>query len=205
MSNIIKGLIIGLIVSFPIGPLGIISIKRTINSGWEEGFASGLGAAASDVIYSSSAIFGISFCERLIHKHISLINEVTGILFIIVGINIFINSLKNNIDKVEFKNEQIHPTITNFLLGLSNPITFIIFMTIFAKIEIKTDVNEIIHKLLFVSSIFIGSGIFWLVTSNLIDKCKKGIRIEQLCIFNKIAAISITLFGIINILKGIIG
>lgn len=201
MATIIKGIIIGMIVSFPIGPLGIISIQRSINSGWKTGFFSGVGAAASDIIYSAAAVFGISFIDELIHRHRCLINNVTGILFLIVGINIFTNVIEVKLRKDD-KEELIYPAFSNFLLGLSNPITFLVFITVFAKLGIKVDHHEIGKNLLFIMSIFTGSTVFWFFVSNLINRFRHRFKMEILYTVNKSIGVIIALLGIISIIKG---
>ncbi|EYE87879.1 hypothetical protein Q428_10875 [Fervidicella metallireducens AeB] len=201
MAIIIKGIIIGMIVSFPIGPLGIISIQRSINCGWKTGFFSGIGAAASDIVYSAAAVFGISFIDELIHRHRCLINNVTGVLFLVVGINIFTNVIEVKLRKDD-KMELIYPAFSNFLLGLSNPITFLVFITVFAKLGIKVEPHEIGRNSLFVISIFSGSTVFWFMASNLINRFKHKFRIEFLYTINKSIGVIIALLGIISIIKG---
>lgn len=199
---IIKGIIIGMIVVIPIGPLGIIALQRTISRGWKIGFFSGVGAAVSDLIYSSAAVFGISFLNDFICTRKHVINQVTGILFLIVGINIFISSIENKSIKEEKKREIMHPALSNFLLGLSNPMTFLIFITIFAKMNMKLDSREVVYNLMLVASIFIGSVIFWLITCKFINKSKKSFRLQTFCIMNKVIGIGIALIGSYSILKG---
>lgn len=203
LNMIFKGLIIGMIVSFPIGPLGIIAIQRTINNGWKSGFFSGVGAAASDVVYSLCAVFGISFIDDIIHKHKYLINNAIGALFLVLGLNIFMNALKDKAIVDEKRKFIIHPGISNFLLGLSNPMTFLVFLTIFTKIGLKINTLEVGKNMLFVLSIFIGSTILWISVSKLIDSSKRNFKIEIFCIINKIIGASIAVFGMCSLFRGI--
>ncbi|KGK81945.1 LysE family transporter [Clostridium sp. HMP27] len=204
MMIIIKGIIIGMIVVFPIGPLGIIALQRTINRGWKVGFFSGVGAAVSDLIYSSAAIFGISFVDDFIVKRKHQITQITGVLFLIVGINIFINAIKSKEIEEEEKREIIHPALSNFLLGLSNPMTFLIFLTIFTKMETKLENGQPIHNLILVISIFIGSILFWLITSKFVNNSKRNFKIETFYMINKVIGVIISVLGMYGILKGIL-
>lgn len=204
MELFLKGLFIGVIVSTPIGPLGILTIQRIINNDWKVGFFSGLGAAASDVVYSLCAVFGISFIGGVLHKHRVLIDEAIGVLFLIIGINIFTNALKNRVE-VESKNGfALHPGFSNFLLGLSNPTTFLIFITIFTKMGIKIHRMNIGENLMFVLSIFLGSMIFWVVIGKLIHKYKMSFKIETFCLIDKIFGGAIALLGLYSVIKGLL-
>lgn len=202
MMIIIVGIIIGIIVVFPIGPLGIIALQRTINRGWKIGFFSGVGAAVSDLVYSSAAIFGISFVDGFIIKHKYLINQITGTLFLIVGINIFINAAVSKDIEEEERKEIMHPALSNFLLGLSNPMTFLIFLSIFTKMKLEN--GEPLHNLILVISIFTGSVLFWIITSKFVNNSKSNFKIETFYMINKVIGVIISLLGMYSILKGIL-
>lgn len=202
MMIIIVGIIIGIIVVFPIGPLGIIALQRTINRGWKIGFFSGVGAAVSDLVYSSAAIFGISFVDGFIIRHKYLINQITGTLFLIVGINIFINASVNKDIEEEERKEIMHPALSNFLLGLSNPMTFLIFLSIFTKMKLEN--GELLHNVILVISIFTGSVLFWIITSKFVNNSKRNFKIETFYMINKVIGVIISLLGMYSILKGIL-
>ena len=183
---LLKGIIIGMLVSLPFGPLGLLSIQRAINKGWKIGFFSAVGTATSDLVYSSLAILGISFINNFVNDHIHLINSVTGILFLIVGINILSSGIKRVKMKEDTEGEKIHPFFKHFLMGLSNPITFLIFFAIFTKIGIYVDDGTVLQHMIFVISIFLGSSTIWLITTNLIEKYKKKYKFECFILIDKI-------------------
>ncbi len=191
-------------VSFPVGPLGLLGIQRTISKGWKLGFLSGVGAAVSDLIYSSIAVLGISFIEGFLNKNRYLINEITGILFLIVGINIIMSGIEKGKVKDVNKEESMHPFFIHFLLGLSNPMTFIIFFTIFTRTGISVDNGGMIQNIMFVISILIGSCLIWLITTNIIERTKKRLKFESFIFMDKIIGTIIVLFGVFSVLKGLI-
>ena len=192
-----------MIVSLPIGPLGLLSIQRTISKGWKTGFISGLGAAASDMIYSSIAILGVSFIDHFLVKHRSLVDKLSGVLFLIVGLNILINAMYNKNIKEKAREEILHPGFSNFLMGLSNPMTFIIFLALFTRMGVELNRSEVYHNIIFIISIFSGSLILWFTITNFIDRSKRNYKIEKFILFDKAVGLFIILVGIVNILKGI--
>lgn len=201
---LLKGVIIGMFVSFPVGPLGLLSIQRSINKGWKIGFFSAVGAVTADLVYSSLAILGISFINNFVSVHRYLINGVTGILFLIVGINILSSGIERIKMNEDTEGEKIHPFFKHFLMGLSNPMTFLIFFAIFTKIGIYVDHGTRLEHIVFVISIFLGSSIIWLITTNLIEKYKKKYKFECFLFIDKIVGTAIIMFGIFSILKAII-
>lgn len=201
---LLKGVIIGMFVSFPVGPLGLMSIQRSINKGWKIGFFSAVGAVTADLVYSSLAILGISFINNFVSIHRYLINGVTGILFLIVGINILSSGIERIKMKEDTEGEKIHPFFKHFFMGLSNPMTFLIFFAIFTKVGIYVDHGTMLQHIIFVISIFLGSSIIWLITTNLIEKYKKRYKFECFLFIDKIIGTVIIIFGIFSILKGII-
>lgn len=191
-------------VSFPIGPLGLLSIQRTINKGWRIGFISAVGAAVSDLIYSSLAILGVSFIDNFVSKYRCAISGLTGILFVIVGVNILSSAVRKIKIKEDTEGERIHPFFIHFFMGLSNPMTFLIFYAIFTKIGVYVEGGTLLQHIIFVILIFVGSSIQWLITANLIEQSKKKYKFECFIFIDKIIGIVIILFGIFSIIKGIV-
>lgn len=204
MAYILEGFFIGMFVSLPIGPLGIMSLKRTINIGWKAGFLSGVGAALSDIIYSTTAVFGISIINEFVNKHKSYINIITGILFIGVGLSIFIKALDIN-NLVEERNKaKMNPVLANFLLGFANPLTFLIFLAVFTRMNLNIETSDFLNNFIFISAIFLGAVLFWLVMANIIHYFIKSFKLETISIVNKVIGIFIILFGSISILLELI-
>jgi threonine/homoserine/homoserine lactone efflux protein len=198
---LLKGFIIGMLVSLPIGPLGLLAIQRTLNKGWKTGFLSAVGTATSELIYSSIAILGISFIDDFLKRHRLLITGLTGILFLIVGINILISGIEKRKMKKVDDQSTIHPIFIHFLLGLSNPLTFIIFFAIFTKLGIYVDDKNMLQHILFVLSIFSGSTILWFITTNVIYRTKKKFKFDSFIFIDTIIGIVIIMFGIFSVLR----
>ncbi|WP_169733578.1 LysE family translocator [Clostridiisalibacter paucivorans] len=200
---VLKGILIGIFVSLPVGPIGLLSIQRTLNRGWKIGFLSGVGAAVSDLVYSSIAILGMGFIDDFLERNRYIINEITGILFLIIGISIIMKAVCNKKVNTETKEDIIHPAFSTFLMGLSNPMTFFIFLAIFTKIGIDVNVDNFKQNIVLVISIFLGSSILWFFTSNLVKESKKNYKECSLSFIDKIIGTIISIFGIMNLLKGI--
>ena len=132
ISTILKGLLIGIFVSAPMGPIGVLCIQRTLNKGRITGLFTGIGAALSDLIYAVLTGFGISIILEFIENY-ELIIQILGSL-VLAGFGIYIyrqNPAKNlNIKKPKTANH-IQDLISAFFLTLSNPLILFLFIGLF--------------------------------------------------------------------------
>lgn len=121
---VLKGLLIGIIASAPMGPVGVLCIQRTIKKGRSYGLATGAGAALSDIIYALITGFGMSFVMDFISQkeNIFWLKLVGSIMLFIFGIYMFRTDPRvrpqtsgNN------KGSLVHNFTTAFLVTLSNP------------------------------------------------------------------------------------
>ncbi len=125
----IKGLILGFSIAAPVGPIGILCIRRTLQYGRLSGFCSGLGAAAADTFYGIIAAFGLTLIsDFLLEKRIWL-HLIGGLFLIYLGWRTFFS-------KPVEKNQKIpHKTFTSdffstFFLTISNPLTILAYIAI---------------------------------------------------------------------------
>lgn len=207
---ILKGIAIGMFVCIPVGPLGFLSIQRTIKEGRMMGFLSGIGAALSDLVYSSIAIFGMKCIDNVLVKYNRLIMGSTGVLFLIIGAYIVINSEKNDktvndiINGNTKKDQVVNTMASTFFMGLSNPMTFLIFLALFTKFKICVKVTEFTKNISFVFSIFIGSCLLWIIVTNIVKLFQRVFDLRNIVIMDKVIGTVISVFGILNLLKVII-
>ena len=86
---IVKGFIIGVVVSAPLGPVGVLCIQRTLNKGRWYGFVTGLGASLSDIAYALLTGYGMSFVFDYINKNIFYLQLLGSIMLLLFGIYTF--------------------------------------------------------------------------------------------------------------------
>ena len=86
---IFRGILIGLMVSVPLGPMGVLIIQKTLHKGALAGFVSGMGAACADLFYATVAAFGLGFVVNIIQAHELLLQIMGGIFLLIVGLKIY--------------------------------------------------------------------------------------------------------------------
>ena len=196
---LIKGFIIGLSISVPVGPIGILCIRRTLAQGRMVGFLSGLGAATADAFYGAIAGFGITFLVNfLIGKQIWL-HLIGGALLCILGIKTFLSKPAEQGVPVE-GNSRWHAYLSTFFLTLTNPLTIIFFVAVFAGLGVETGGGHFLFAGILVLGIFIGSAMWWLVLSGFTGLLQKLLSPKRLQWLNRISGLIILGFGLFALL-----
>ena len=89
---LIAGILTGILVSVPVGPMGIFVVRKTVNQGWWAGFRSGLGLTTADVIFATIATIGLSVVIAFIREKELMFKLIGGVVVLLLGINIFLTS-----------------------------------------------------------------------------------------------------------------
>ncbi len=191
----IKGLLIGEFISLPFGPIGIICLKNIIVEGRKVGFASGVGAASSDILYSLLASFGISSLNDFLFKNENLIKLSFSILLLGIGLKLF---FENPVKERRVLGAGVFNSYMRlFVIGLSNISTIFLFLGIFTALDLFVDVS--LKRILFlVLGIFIGSVFWWFILSQLLHIFNYKFKEKHLKILNRISGIFVFLFAMIN-------
>ncbi|MBI3711245.1 MAG: LysE family transporter [Proteobacteria bacterium] len=165
----VKGMIVGLMIAAPVGPINVLCARRTLLHGRLVGFVSGLGAAAADTIFGAIAAFGLAFIMGfLLTKRIWF--EVGGsAVLIVIGVRILMSHAPNP-NATPDPTNLIGDFTSTFLLTLTNPVTIISFLAVFAGLGIQgEDSVELADGLLLLFGVFLGSSAWWLVLTTLVS------------------------------------
>src|ERR1035437_2148038 len=151
----LKGIIVGFALAVPIGPIGIICIRKTLLHGSIQGRIIGVAAATADMLYSCVAAFGITYIAHFIEHERLWIKLIGGVLLIFFGIKTFLTkpSIPDN-DLSESKG--LKSFISTLFLTLTNPLTFFVFIFIFSAMGIAQKFG-IVAAFSIVIGVFTGS------------------------------------------------
>jgi threonine/homoserine/homoserine lactone efflux protein len=204
ITLLIKGILIGLLVSVPLGPIGIIVIQRTISKSRIAGFLSGIGAALSDTLYAIIAGFSITFIIDFIRRY-EFYFQIFGILIVLaLGIHIFLKNPVNDIRTSRIRgNTHFQDVFSTFLLTFSNPLAVFVFLAFFTSSGVVVNLEKPFHSLLVIPGVFIGASIWWFSLSGLVSMFRHKINLRVLWWINKTAGALIILFVIITVIVAI--
>ncbi len=202
LSLLIKGIIIGLIASIPLGPIGVICIQRTINKGRTSGFVSGLGAAVADAIFAAIAGFSLSYIINFIEERQLIIEFVGGIIVILLGLKTFYTNPVSQLKRHKRKqNKLIEDFLSVLLLTATNPFAIFFFVALFAAAGIVHHNQSLGLSSVALIGVFLGGALWWYTLSSLVNLFRHKFRLKQLWWINKIAGAVILLLGVLAIIN----
>ena len=193
---LLKGAIIGFSLAAPVGPVGMMCIRRTLTHGHLRGFVSGLGAATADSVYAIVAAFGLTLISNFIIAHEYSIRLVGGILLILLGIrSLLVHPVEK--DPKNGLNGHASAYATMFLLTFTNPMTLFAFAVVFAGIGAGSAVGDTLTASFLVAGVFLGSALWFLLITTAVHIYKDKFKLWGLKIVNIIAGSFILLCGIV--------
>jgi len=194
-----KGLVVGFLISTPVGPIGVLCIQRTLNKGRLHGIVSGLGAATADAIYGFVAAFGLTFVSNFLVKEQMWLRFVGGIFLCYMGVRVFLFKSERQTAQAD-STSYVRDYVSMFFLTLANPITFFAFAATFAGLGLVSLIEHHIAALLLVAGIFVGAGLWWLILSGLAATFLGKLLYSRPAWLNKISGIVIVVFGLFVLL-----
>jgi threonine/homoserine/homoserine lactone efflux protein len=201
---IIKGIIIGLCISIPLGPIGALTVQRTLNRGRKYGIATGLGAMLSDLIYTIIALFFVGFVIRYIEAHQMLFQIAGAIIVIAFGFFIFKNSPSAQAQPNEkSKGSLFSDFITAFGITISNPLILFLLIGLFTHFNFMVE-KTISNFFVGILAILLGELLWWLSLTYAANYFKSKIDKRGMRLINRIIGCVIMFVGFLGLMVGIL-
>lgn len=209
---IVEGFLIGLLCSIPLGPMGVLIIRKTLNKGVWYGFFSGIGVALADLFYASVVALGLNLVvENIVVQHQLLIRVLGGLVIVIMGVIIYFkNPLKSVQPKIGpasrlSKSRLTSDMLSLFFLTVTNPVAIVIFMGAFGATNVLvTESGEQIcieYKICVLAGLFMGGLTWWYFLSSLVNLFRGKFNMQTLVIMNKAVGIILAIIGIFAVLS----
>jgi threonine/homoserine/homoserine lactone efflux protein len=194
-SLLLKGMLLGFSIAAPVGPIGILCIRRTLQHGRLSGLFSGIGAALADTIYAIIAAFGLTFISDFLLAAQYWLHLIGGAFLLYLGIK---TGLSKPAEKVQMPSHKslLNDFISTFLLTITNPMTILAFLAIFAAFGLTSVQGSYADTSAVVAGVFIGSAIWWIILSEGVTLFRKKVSQKVMLWINRIAGLIITAFGI---------
>jgi threonine/homoserine/homoserine lactone efflux protein len=200
ISFFLRGLIIGFSIAAPVGPIGVLCIRRTLAEGRTFGFVSGLGAATADAIYGCIAAFGLTFISRILLSQLVWFRLVGGLFLCYLGLKTFLARPSERAASTK-GNGLIGAYASTFFLTLTNPMTILSFAAIFAGLGVASARGNYFSAGLLVFGVFLGSTLWWLSLSSGVSIFRTKFNPHGLRWVNRISGIIITGFGLLALIS----
>ncbi|MES2382170.1 MAG: LysE family transporter [Bacteroidota bacterium] len=192
---LIKGLIIGFSIAAPVGPIGVLTIKRTLTEGRISGFVTGMGAALADAAYGAVAGFGLIAVSSFLISQEFVIKLIGGLFLLYLGVKSFISKPATKEAAVASKG-LLNNFISTFFLTLTNPSTILSFIAIFAGLGLASTSANYFSSMAIVFGVFMGSAIWWFILSSIVSFFQSKITPDKLIWINRLSGLILGSFGL---------
>lgn len=201
---LITGFFLGIILSSPIGPMGMVCLRRTLTRGPGSGFTSALGISCADAFWAFIVTHGLAVISRWLEQGRTVLEISIALFFILYGLHGIFNPPKICHSTLQ-KNDNAVGFLSTFLIVFLNPGTFFSFVLMFTLFGITKSHYGLFNSILITAAVFTGSAAFWFTTIQLLHRIRKSINES---IYEKTSHISsylIMVLGIITLLAGLYG
>lgn len=192
-----QGLILGFSIAAPVGPIGVLCIRRTLSDGMRIGLISGLGTATADAVYGLIAALGLTALTTLLIEHQWYLRSLGGLFLLYLGYTIFRSHPAQAAATASHTN-LLSAYSSAFVLTITNPMTILSFAAVFAGLGAGSS-GSIHEALLLVSGVFSGSMLWWLVLSGLVHSLRSRFTPNKLRWVNQLSGLIIAGFGMVSL------
>lgn len=199
MRFLLRGLVIGFSIAAPVGPIGVLCIRRTLSEGRVSGLVSGLGAATADAVYGCIAGFGLPFVSGLLIRQQVWLRLVGGAFLCCLGLKTFLARPAEQVASAE-GNGLAGAYVSTFFLTLTNPLPLLSFAAIFAGLGVGDASGNYLSAGVLVFGVFIGSALWWLILSGVVGVVRTTFNPHRLQWVNRISGLIIAGFGLLALL-----
>lgn len=200
LAFFLRGLIIGFSIAAPVGPIGVLCIRRILAEGQLAGLVSGLGAATADAIYGAMAGFGLTFIASFLVSQQVWLRLIGGLFLGYLGLKTML--AKPATQPASATGQGLAGAYTStFFLTLTNPLTIISFAAIFSALGLATGGGNYLSAGVLVLGVFMGSALWWLILSGGVGLFRTRFNLRGLVWVNRISGLIITGFGLLAILS----
>lgn len=202
---LMRGFAIGVLISAPMGPIGMLVIQRTLDKGRWPAFFTGIGASISDLFYCILTGAGIAFITDFIESQQFWLQLLGSVAIALFGIYLFRKNPARQLrrrDTVE-ANTYWKDVVTGFLLTVSNPLILFFIIGLFARFNFLLPEFRYYHYISGYLSIAAGALCWWFLVTFLVNKMRAHFNVRSLYIVNRIIGSLLMLFALVGTVTAI--
>lgn len=204
LELILKGFIIGIIVSAPMGPIGVLCVQRTLHRGRMHGFVTGLGATLSDLFYAVVTGWGMNFVIEFIEAHRVSI-QLCGCVFLLIFSYFVFKS--NPVRQLNKQSDKVTPYwkdfVSSFFFTLSNVTIVFFYIALYARFNFINPEHPLINEVVGIACVGLGAITWWYFISGLIHKLHGQFNPRGLRIFNIVLGGILVVIGVVGLVTGL--
>ena len=204
LSIMTSGLLIGVIVSAPMGPIGVLVVQRTLNKGRKPAFYTGLGAALSDMLYCLLTGLGLAFVTDFIETNQQLLQIAGSVMIAAYAAYLFIHNPSRQLKaKPISANSYWRDFATGFLFTFANPLILFFIIGLFTRFNFLAPEFEAYHYIAGYLSIAAGAVTWWMTVTYFVNKVRSHFNVRSMWIVNRVIAIILMIMALVGLITGI--
>lgn len=189
-----SGFVIGISIAAPVGPIGVLVIRRSLAEGRLMGLVSGMGAATADAFYGFIAAFGLSAISSLLMSY-SLPLRIFGAIFLAyLGVKTLFSKPAEKAAEAKAASNMLTAFFSILALTITNPMTIIAFLGIFAGFGLENVAGNNFSASIIVLGVFLGSAAWWLLLSAGVSFFRERINAQAMLWINRLSGCIILVF-----------
>ena len=202
--DILKGFVVGMCASMPVGPIAILVVQKTMSKGRQAGFVSGLGASVVDTMYATIALFALAFAQKFIEEHENIILLVGGAILIIIGISMALsNPLRRKVKDNGKSNVSSKDFLQAMAMGISNPMAIFVMFALLAFFGVAQETPRDWNVAPIILSISAGSVTYWFTMSWALSKFSDRFSLRTILWTSRIMGALVIIIGIVLVGQGL--
>ena len=202
LLSIIKGFLIGICASAPLGPIAIYVIRKSLSEGHRAGFLAGLGACLVDTLFSVLAIFALALTEKFIGEHRTFIYIAGGTIVALLGASMTFRDPFRKLTREEEPSYSVKDFLKAAAMGLSNPGAIFVIFALFAFFGIELEPHDF-RVAPIILAVSLGSASWWFVFSLLFSKLRTKVNMGTLLWLGRILGVIVLIIGIALLAQGV--
>jgi threonine/homoserine/homoserine lactone efflux protein len=204
----LRGLAIGFVIAFALGPIGLLVIRRTIERGWRYGFLSGVGVATADATYAAIAAFGLTALTELLTGIDRPLGIVGGTVLLLLAARALLATVRDDRVPAERADDglvagSVGGWASMVALTFTNPATILSFAALFAGLGAGAAGSA--GAAAVVAGVFTGSAAWWALLTTVVAGLRARLTRRVIRAVNVLSALLVGGFGLAAIALGLAG
>jgi len=192
---LLKGLAVGIVIAVPVGPVGVMCVRRTIFEGKAAGFVSGLGAATADALFGCIVAFGLTFVSEWLIGYHQWLRIAGGCYLLYIGCSALLAAPEAKRPSEPDAESLLRDFLSTFALTLTNPITILAFLGIFSAIGLGGGDATFARAAILVLGVWLGSLLWWLTLTFGLGSLFQSFEARHLKWINRASGVILFLSG----------
>lgn len=197
MIIFIKSILVGVLITAPVGPTAILCINRTLSKGKFSGLISGVGASIADFVFALVTIFSLSTIASFWIKYEFILMLSSSLLLLTIGYFTYTKKTKLVLEE-EPKKTYVLDFLSTFTLMITNPLTILLFTSILPPYDLINKGGSLLQGFTTALGIFTGGIIWWLFLVGITGYSKAFIKVQNIDKLNKVIGIILIVLAIVN-------